>query len=145
MKMLYKISIAVLLTCLSLSAHAGEKVAIIVNSNNTQNLTLQEIKNIYNEDVITWRSGKKIDVYNLPAETLAREIFAQRIQGISAREAAQADLNRKITNSSRNAPREKRERLVAASVARKASAIGYVNVEVARGRPGIRVMHILEE
>lgn len=128
--MRYKLHVLLLIASLSLlSAHAvmaEESVVVIVNKDNQQTLTEQDIKNIYSDIVIEWDNGEDINVLNLPVDTEAREAFSQQVMGQSAERMAAAEYNRKITNTIRNPSDTKSERLVAVTVARNPSAIGYI-------------------
>ena len=86
--------IAFLVLALSAGLAVAEPVAVIVNSANTQAVSQDDVKKIYNDQVITWSNGDKISVYNLPIAAAARETFSQKILGISAEMAAAAESNR---------------------------------------------------
>ncbi len=134
----------VLLLLLALPV-AAESVAIIVNSDNMQDLSIEEIKYVYNENVITWPSGKRIERYDLPPMDAARETFSRKILGLSARVAAREEQGRQVNNSARNPSREKRAPLVAAAVVRNPNALGYVTLPYAESIHGIRIMHVIKE
>ena len=125
-------------------AYATEKVVIIVNAKNTQTLTAADVKNIYNDNVITWSSGARIAPYDLPVKSAARETFSQQILGASARDAAAEWSNKKITNTAKNPPAIKPESVVVNSVTKDADAIGYVPASAAVGKEGVRVILTLE-
>lgn len=124
---------------------SAAEVAVIVNAANTQKLTLAQIRNIYNDRVLTWQNGRRIKRYNLPVGDPAQAIFARRVLGLSGQQAALAESRRKTNNTLRNPARTKRGRLVASLVARQADAIGYVPAYLAEGRKGIRVVLLLRE
>lgn len=126
------------------SAVAAEKVVVIVNAKNAQTLTAADVKNIYNDNVITWSNGARISAYDLPVKSEARETFSQHVLGISARDAATQWANKKITNSAQNPPTTKPESVVVNSVMKDADAIGYVPASAAAGKEGIRVILTLE-
>ena len=129
---------------LSTTLAFAEPVAVIVNSANAQAVSQSDVKNIYNDQVITWADGEKITVYNLPIAASAREIFSQKILGMSAEMAAAAESNRLITNTQRNPQKLKRERLVVSIVSKNPHAIGYVPKSATDGVEGIRVLFTLE-
>jgi ABC-type phosphate transport system substrate-binding protein len=133
-----KFIIAVPLLAALFATHAAlaGSVVVIVNSANNQNATMTDIKNIYMDKTVTW--------YNLPAEDAAAEIFAGKVLGVSARDAAAAESNRIISNASRNPQQTKRDALVASIVAKTPNAIGYISKEQAEGKSGIRVLFTLE-
>lgn len=126
------------------TAFAGPRIAIIVNSQNKQRLSLQDITNIYNDKLITWKNGEKIDVYNLPTSSPAREVFSRALLGLSAIGAAAEESNRRITNTSRNPQFLKRERLVRLVVGADKNAIGYINAENVGNKKNLRVLFIIE-
>ena len=119
-------------------------VAVIVNSSNTKNLSLADVKNIYMGNTIAWDNGGKIAVYNLPAEDVTADIFARKVLGMSARDAAAAESNRIVSNTVRNPQQTKRDALVSSIVAKTPNAIGYISKEQAEGKPGIRVLFTVE-
>lgn len=139
---------ALLLTLLLLvfsgTASAGPRIAIIVNAQNQQDLSLQDVTNIYNDKVITWENGEKIDVYNLPTSSHSREVFSRTLLGLSAIEAAAAESNRRITNTSRNPQLLKRERLVKLAVGADRNAIGYITASNLGDKRGLRVLFTIE-
>jgi len=127
------------------NASFAADVAVIVNSSNPEALSIEQIKNIYFDRVTTWRSGKRIDVYNLPDSSESAEVFAQKVLGISAQAAKKAITNRKITNSLNNPPKTKRERLIVALVSRKSNAIGYVPVYLVKDEKRVRVVAVIKD
>ena len=137
--------LAVLLLLLScITAHADPQVAIIVNNQNTQAISLQDISNIYNDRITTWANDQKIDVYNLPTASPAREVFSRALLGMSAMAAAASEANRQITNTSRNSQHVKREHLVILSVATNKNAIGYVKASSITQRKDIKVLFYIK-
>jgi ABC-type phosphate transport system substrate-binding protein len=126
------------------TAYAEEKVAVIVNSANTQSLSMLDIKNIYSDIVTTWKNGKTISVYNLPLNLPARENFSEAVLKMSA-SSAEMELNNLITtNRMKNPQKEKREKLVVSIVARNPDAIGYVPSSMVDNKTGIRVLFELD-
>lgn len=122
----------------------ADPVAVIVNSANTQAISQSDVKNIYQDKSTAWASGQKIAVYNLPLEDAAANTFASKILGSSARDAAAAESNRVVTNTSRNTQQTKRDALVVSIVAKTPHAIGYVPEAQVKGKSGIRVLFTLE-
>jgi len=141
-----KIMIALLLlaTMSGMRTAFADPVAVIVNSANTQNISSNDVKSIYTDKMIAWTNGGKIAVYNLPAEEAAAEIFARKVLGISASDAAAAESNRVVSNVARNPQQIKRDALVSSIVAKTPHAIGYVPKSQAEGKSGIRVLFTLE-
>ncbi|KPJ94266.1 MAG: hypothetical protein AMJ53_05650 [Gammaproteobacteria bacterium SG8_11] len=122
------------------TAHAADTLVIIVNSANQQVLTEQDIKNIYSDIVTNWKSGERINLYNLPAEDKARDKFSRAIFGESAREILQQEHNRKITNSIKNPSRTKRASLLSTIVARDVNAIAYLPKDMLKSDKDIRIV-----
>ena len=118
----------------------AENVVVIVNEANNQNISSSDIKAIYSDNIIQWSDGTPIKVYDLPVKNDAREAFSQNVLGASARATAKEWANRKITNTAKNPPKTKKERLVVASIKKKANAIGYVNESSVQGKKGIKVI-----
>ena len=122
------------------TVNAADTIVIIVNSANQQDLTEQDVKNIYSDIVTNWKSGKRISLYNLPAKDEAREKFSRVIFGESAREILQQEHNRKITNSEKNPSRTKRASLLSAIVAKDVNAIAYLPKDMLKSDKDIRVV-----
>lgn len=121
-------------------ALAGESVAVIVNAANNQQLSEQQIKNIYADIVTQWENGNKITVYNLYADDEAREAFSQKIFGESAQKQVLAESNRKITNTIKNPSKTKSARLVAKLVSKNPNAIGYIPVSMVKDASSVRIV-----
>ena len=136
---------AFLLLLLGPAAALAAQVAVVVNRANLQELDLADVRAIYTDKVTRWRSGWRIAVYHLPADSPAAEVFARRVLGMSAAQAATEEARRRITNAMRNPTKTKSARLVAAIVAKRPNAIGYVPLAMARGRPGLRIVAVLPE
>ncbi|MFQ5509818.1 MAG: hypothetical protein ACE5FN_10870 [Leptospirillia bacterium] len=131
-------------TLLVSHAVAEESVLVIVNKANQQALTLQDIRNIYADNVVTWADGRnRIKVLDLPLRDAARERFSKRVMNQSPRDVARFWANRKITNSARNPPLIKRAASVISMVTRDPYAIGYIPESALRDAPGIRVVFTL--
>ncbi|HEX9627003.1 MAG TPA: hypothetical protein VGA00_08715 [Acidiferrobacterales bacterium] len=137
-----------LLVFLSLMLSAGlamaeSRVAVIVNSANTQNLSIKDVKGVYSDVVTTWRSGRTINAYDLQLDAPERELFSRAVLGMSASAAQMATHNKEITNTLRNPIKAKREQLVLSVVAKDPDAIGYVSAASVEGKTGIRVLFTL--
>jgi ABC-type phosphate transport system substrate-binding protein len=120
-------------------------VAVIINRSNPETLSVQQIKDIYSDRLATWRSGQRIEVYNLPDNQDAADVFARRVLGMSGQAAAAAELQRRTNNTLKNPSKTKRERLVLSIVGRKKNAIGYVPEYMVKDKSRIRVVRILKE
>lgn len=119
-------------------------VAVIVHSSNSEKLSIEKIKNIYSDRITSWRSGKKIELYNLPESQEAREVFANKILGVSSQAAVAAESRLRTNNTLKNPSRTKRERLVVSIVSRKQNAIGYVPEYLVKDKKNIRVVTVLK-
>lgn len=119
---------------------AEESVVVIVNTENTQQLSAQQIKNIYSDIVTQWENGNKITVYNLYADDESRETFSQKIFGESAHKQVLAESNRKITNTIKNPSKTKSARLVIKMVSRNPDAIGYVPKSMVENATNVRIV-----
>jgi ABC-type phosphate transport system substrate-binding protein len=119
-------------------------IVVIVNSANQQELSKQDIKNMYSDIVTHWKNGKRIHLYNLPAADEARDTFSQAVFGQTTREILQEEHNRKITNSIKNPSRTKRASLVSAVVRRDKDAIGYLPKEMLKNDKNIRIVFELD-
>lgn len=144
MKTKHIASLAFVLALFGGSAIAADKVVVIVNAKNTQALTSTDIKNIYNDNVVTWSSGASITAYDLPIKSESREAFSQKVLGTSARDTATEWANKKITNTAKNPPVTKPDSVVLSNVAKDPDAIGYVPASAAAGKEGIRVILTIE-
>ena len=126
------------------AASAGDKVVVIVNEANKQEITAADLKNMYNDIVIHWDNDQPITLFDTPIKEEAREVFSERILGETAGDAAMAWANRKITNTAKNPPITTKESLIPKFVAKDPNAIGYVSKSVAEGKPGIKIILTLE-
>ena len=138
------IALPLLISLFAVHTALAGPVAVIVNSANSQYISLSDVKNIYMDKTITWESGRKIAVYNLPAEDAAADSFARKVLGMSARDAAAAESNRIISNTTRNPQQTKRDALVSSIVAKTPNAIGYIPKEQAEGKTGIRILFSMD-
>lgn len=120
-------------------------VAVIVNNSNPEALSIEQIKNIYSDRVTTWRSGKKIELYNLPESQEAREIFSQKVLGVTSRGAVAAEAQRRTNNTLKNPSRTKRERLVVSIISRKKNAIGYVPEYLVKDKNNVRIVAVIKD
>ena len=133
-----------LVSTFGMRAVLADPVAVIVNSANNQNLSMEDVKSIYSDKTISWQGGGRIAVYNLPVEEEAAELFARKVLGVSASSAAAAEANRVMSNVSRNPAQIKRAALVVSIVAKAPNAIGYVPKDAIEGKSGIRILFTLE-
>jgi ABC-type phosphate transport system substrate-binding protein len=122
------------------TAKASDAMVIIVNSANQQSLTEQDIKNIYSDIITNWKSGQRINLYNLPGDDNARDKFSRAIFGETTREILQQEHNRKITNSIKNPSRTKRASLLSTIVSRDVNAIAYLPKAMLKSDKDIRIV-----
>lgn len=139
-----KILSAALVLSLASSMAMAEKVAVIVNANNSQNLSKSDIAAIYSDKIVQWSNGKQIKSYDLPVKNSARSTFSEKVLGMSAKDAAKEWANRKITNTAKNPPKTKKERLVLIAVRKNVNAVGYVPAASAKGAKGIKVLMTID-
>jgi len=117
-----------------------EEMVIIVNSSNTQLLTISDIKNMYTDRITSWSGGEKIKLYNLPVDSPTREIFSEKILDQSSWEAARAESNRVVKNVLRNVTEIRTARLIVSTVAKSPNAIGYVPYKKVMGKNNLRIV-----
>jgi len=140
---IYLKALIIILSLGLLAAHqavASESLVVIVNKDNQQKLTQQDVKNIYGDIVYQWKNEVRITVYNLPVNSQTRETFSEKIFGESAQRMAAEESNRKITNTINNPTITKRARLVAKLVAKNPDAIGYIPVSILDQEANVRVI-----
>ena len=139
----FKLLLIVVMFSVSMPALA-EKVAVIVNAENQQNLTAADIKNIYLDNIITWANGERIKAYDLPVKDNARQVFSGKVLNMSAEKVAREWANKKITNTAKNPPRTTRDKLVESFVSKDPAAIGYVPAAMVEGQKDVRVIMKVE-
>ena len=126
--MFFAMSVFFLFSSLSGSAIAEEIAVIVNNDNPVQTLSLEEIKKLYENDVLTWSDGSRVTLYDLPVKNEARKVFSTACLGKSAREVTREWANKKITNTAKNPPFTLRsEILIQDKVSKSISAIGYMS------------------
>jgi len=122
----------------------AEKVVVIVNEANGQSMNATDVKAVYSDQIIQWSNGQGINSYNQPTKSAANETFSQKVLGMSATDAAKEWANRKITNTAKNPPSTKKEKLVILQVKKDANAIGYVSESALEGKDGVKVLFTVE-
>lgn len=126
------------------SHYTDDTVVIIVNSKNTQDITSSDIKNLYTDRMTTWQNGEKINVYNLPVNSPARETFSYKFLHKSPSQAAAASSNRVVTNVIRNATETKTDRIIVSIISSNSDAIGYTTYKNVKGKNKLRIVMALE-
>ena len=142
--MMFKKTLFILVSFFCSLSVLAENVVVIVNASNKQALSADAVKGIYSDNVIQWKNGSSIKAYDLPTKQQAREIFSQKVLGISAKASAKAWANRKITNTAKNPPKTKKEKLVVSFVRKNKNAIGYVSESAIKGKKGVKVVMTLK-
>lgn len=122
----------------------AEPVAVIVNSENAQQLDVADVRNIYEDNIVVWGSGEAIRPYHLSTKSDAREIFSRKVLDKSSLASARFWANKKITNTAKNPPETSNELLVINEVLRNRQAIGYVPLSMARKHRGVRIVVTVE-
>ncbi len=108
---------------------AAGPVAVIVNADNPVNaLSNSEIKNYYENNIVTWPGGNKIKLYDLKLKEESRQKFSIVILGRAANQVAMEWSNKKITNTAKNPPKTvSSDVLMQNKVANDPWAIGYLS------------------
>lgn len=70
------------------SAHAGDRVAIVVNADRTDTITLETVAEIYLKKRLFWSNGKPIIPVNRDATSETRSLFTRLAFGDTARNLA---------------------------------------------------------
>lgn len=109
---------------------SAEEVAVIVNKDNPINeLSVEEIRNFYENNKLKWSDGMPVVLFDLPAEHLARKMFSLSVLGKEADEVAKEWANRSITNTAKNPPQIlSSDVLIQHRVGKDVLAIGYLPV-----------------
>lgn len=124
---------------------AAQPIAVVVNINNTDNISQEMIKQIYSDKRNFWSSGEKIELFELPVKDRVREEFSKALLNKSAI-ASQSDWsNRFVKNTIKNKVKMKPQRLVAKFVSVKKNAIGYIPLAKAKAQPNIKIILTIDE
>lgn len=142
---LFIIAFAALLTFQAVQAFA-ETVAVIVNSSNQQkSVSIEEIRKFYANAVLEWPDGTPVTLYDLAINDPARSVFSEKVLKKSPMSVAEDWAHLKITNQAKNPPiAMKSEALIVRRVSREKGAIGYVTLEAARQKEGVRIVNIFQ-
>ncbi len=143
MKLIVK-SLFILIVSILSPWTVAESVVVIVNEENSQAISADDIKGIYTDNIIQWKDGSSIKSYDLPTKNAARETFSQKILGGSAKNAARDWANRKITNTAKNPPKTKKQKLVVLLVKKDKNAIGYVSKNALEGKSGFKILMTID-
>jgi len=106
-------------------------VAVVVHKNNPVSaMSVKEIKNMYNNTVITWADGERVKLFDLRTRDPVRRFFSWHVLGQSSADVAREWSRIKIRNRAKNAPRVvKRARSILARVAVDEHALAYVSID----------------
>ncbi|MBE9503636.1 MAG: hypothetical protein IME96_05625 [Proteobacteria bacterium] len=137
-------SVFFLLSSSSKSAIA-EEIAVVVNKDNpVETLSLEEVKDFYKNNVLTWSDGSRVVMYDLPVKHEVRKVFSVVLLGKEAKEVAREWANKKITNTAKNPPFTlKSEVLIQHKVSKSVAAIGYVR-KSKLSRDKVRVVAVIK-
>jgi hypothetical protein len=119
------------------------KIAVIVHVENNQELTVNEIRAMYQDRITRWQDGSKIMLYNLPLGDSHREKFSRDILDMTALEADEAESKRRENNLAINSVRVKNKNIVVSYVEREPNAIAYVPLSMIRDKSNVKVVATL--
>jgi ABC-type phosphate transport system substrate-binding protein len=137
---------AIALLALQGAAAFAGTVAVIVNSSNQhKSMSADEIRKLYSNSVLAWPDGTPVTLYDLAINDPVRSVFSEMVLNKSAMNAAEEWAHLKITNQAKNPPIAiKSEALIVRRVSREKGAIGYVTLEAARQKEGVRIVNIFQ-
>lgn len=135
----------VLLAFNAATALAGT-VAVIVNSSNQhRSMSVEEIRRLYSNAALAWPDGTPVTLYDLAINDPVRSVFSEAVLRKSSMSVAEEWAHLKITNQAKNPPIAiKSEALIVRRVSRERGAIGYVTLEAARMKEGVRIVNIFQ-
>jgi ABC-type phosphate transport system substrate-binding protein len=138
--------IAFALLAFNASAALAGTVAVIVNSSNQyRSMSVEEIRRLYTNAALVWPDGTPVTLYDLAINDPVRSDFSQAVLKKSPLNVAEEWAHLKITNQAKNPPIAiKSESLIVRRVSREKGAIGYVTLEAARQKEGVRIVNIFQ-
>ena len=120
-------------------------MAVVVNVNNTEEITPEMIKQIYSDKRNFWKSGEQILLFELPVKHEGRELFSNTVLNKSAI-ASQSDWsNRYVKNTIKNKVKIKPQKLVGKFVSINKYAIGYIPTEIAKKQKNITIVMTIDK
>lgn len=122
----------------------SERIYVVVNEKNLQEVNPETVKKIYSDKVSFWNDGEEILVFELPVKSNAREKFSQNVLNKSAISSQRDWSNRFINNTIKNDVKVKPQRLVARFVGLKKSAIGYVPESEIANLSGLKIVMTID-
>jgi ABC-type phosphate transport system substrate-binding protein len=137
---------AFVLVAFNAASALAETVAVIVNSSNQQrSLSVEEIRKFYTNSVLEWPDGTPVTLYDLDMRDPVRSVFSEAVLKKTPVSVAEEWAHLKITNQAKNPPIAiKSEALIVRRVSREKGAIGYVTLEAARLKEGVRIVNIFQ-
>jgi ABC-type phosphate transport system substrate-binding protein len=137
---------AIVLMVLLAGAAAAGTVAVIVNSSNPhKSMSAEDVRKLYSNSVLAWPDGTPVTLYDLAINDPVRSVFSEMVLNKSSMSVAEEWAHLKITNQAKNPPIAiKSEALVVRRVSREKGAIGYVTLEAARQKEGVRIVNIFQ-
>lgn len=138
------VSFAVLVFAVA-AASAGTVAVIVNSSNQVRSMSVAEIHRLYTNAVFEWPDGTPVTLYDLAINDPARSVFSEAVLNKTPMKTAEEWAHFKITNQAKNPPIAiKSEALILRRVAREKGAIGYVTLETARQKEGVRIVNIFQ-
>lgn len=137
---------AFVLVAFNAASALAETVAVIVNSSNQhKSLSVEEIRKFYTNSMLEWPDGTPVTLYDLDIRDPVRSIFSEAVLKKTPVSVAEEWAHLKITNQAKNPPIAiKSEALIVRRVSREKGAIGYVTLEAARLKEGVRIVNIFQ-
>lgn len=122
-----------------------QPMAVVVNINNTEEISFETITQIYSDKRNFWKSGNEILLFELPVKDKGREKFSKKVLNKSAI-ASQSDWsNRYVKNTIKNKVKMKPQKLVAKFVSKNKNAIGYIPVSIANKNENIKIILTIDD
>lgn len=143
-------AVFLIMAFVSLAFNAGAAlagpVAVIVNSSNQhRSMSVEEIRRLYSNAALAWPDGTPVTLYDLAINDPVRSVFSEAVLRKSPMSVAEEWAHLKITNQAKNPPIAiKSEALIVRRVSREKGAIGYVTLEAARMKEGVRIVNIFQ-
>jgi ABC-type phosphate transport system substrate-binding protein len=122
----------------------AERIYVVVNEKNLQEVDPETVKQIYSDKVSFWKNGEEILVFELPVKSNAREKFAQNVLNKSAISSQRDWSNRFVNNTIKNDVKDKPQRLVARFVVLKKSSVEYVPESEIANLSGLKTMMTID-
>lgn len=140
------IVIAFALLAFNVATALAGTVAVIVNSSNQyKSMSVEEIRRFYTNAALAWPDGTPVTLYDLAINDPVRSVFSETVLKKSPLNVAEEWAHLKITNQAKNPPIAiKSESLIVRRVSREKGAIGYVTLEAARQKEGVRIVNIFQ-